>query len=165
MNAIKTRAFAIYYTFSCKWAGRIRSPLLHLCPTEQFGFQGQTQQIIKKKVRKNGKHIYSVYSLAVMKVFLYVLVNIYVMLLPSLSKSRGEKFLWYGTWRSLGWYWVMKDGGESFRFILLSAQRREAACVCTGGCGCACKHIVYMPMNLCVCVRIGVWDRSCLPSR
>lgn len=151
MNESESAAFATYYKFSCKWAGRVRSPLLHLWPTEQFGFQGQTQQIIKKKSRKMENTQYSIYSLAVIKVFLYVLVNIYVMLLPSLSKSRGEKFLWYGTWRSLGWYWVMKDGGESFRFILLSAWRREAACVCTGGYGCACKHIADMPMYLCVC--------------
>lgn len=53
--------------------------------------------------------------------------NIYASLLLSLSVGGGGEFLWTGTWKRLGWYGLMKDGGESFRFILLSALSREAA--------------------------------------
>lgn len=59
-----------------------------------------------------------------------VSLNIYASLLLSLSVGGGGEFLWTAVWKSLGWNGVMKDGGESFRFILLSTLSREAARQC-----------------------------------
>lgn len=86
-------------------------------------------------------------------------VIICVMLFPSLSKSRKERFLWYGAWTSLGLYWVMKDGGESFAVDLFCCQRREREAGCVNEC--AGETEVSMPyacVRLCVCVcKPKVW--------
>lgn len=37
-----------------------------------------------------------------------------------------ESFLWYGTQRDLGGYWVMKDAGESFTVDLFCCQVRKS---------------------------------------
>jgi len=100
----KTKAFAFFLITHhlVHGAGQVRPLLLHLWldPTASLS-RTKNPQISE---RKSGMCV-CVCSLAVMKGLLYVLVNIYVMLFPSLSKSRGERFLWYvahgGVWADI----------------------------------------------------------------